>query len=207
MACASGNLALLYLTRWEDRVDREDIEATYPDLIAGLVAHAGVEVVMCHSRADGPVIIGRSGEHHLRSGRIVGVDPLTTFGPLAADSLRRLDGFHNAGDLTVIGPFDPDTGEVVSYEDLVGSHGGLGGWQGEPFLLHPVELHVDGPLIGAVAVHETLRAWIASMRSFAPNGDPQEPPETTVDESPDDGVQDRRPRAAGTRAATEGTRV
>jgi hypothetical protein len=62
--------------------------------------------------------------------------------------------------LTVIGPFDEATGEVVSYENLVGSHGGLGGWQGKPFVIHPVGLPTDGPpLVGATAVHAQLRSW------------------------------------------------
>jgi hypothetical protein len=57
----------------------------------------------------------------------------------------------------------------VSYEDLVGSHGGLGGWQGQPFLLHPVDLPVvDAPLIGAPAVHAQLRRWLDSLRTGQP---------------------------------------
>jgi uncharacterized membrane protein YvlD (DUF360 family) len=165
MACASGNLALLYLTMSDDRVDREDIDLTYPSLIPGLVVHPGVGLVMCHSRSDGPVVISRSGEHYLASGRVLGTDPLVAFGPLALESLRRLDAFSNTGDVIVIGPYDPETGQVVSYEDLVGSHGGLGGWQGEPFLLHPTELAINGPLVGAVAVHDTLRRWLDSLQS------------------------------------------
>lgn len=181
IACASGNLALLYLTMSDDRVDRQQIDLRYPDLIEGLVAHPGVGLVLCHSATHGPVVVGRTGEHFLASGRVVGVDPLLPFGPRAAESLRRLDGFPNTGDLIVIGPFDAETGEVVSYEDLVGSHGGLGGRQGEPFLLHPVDLPVDdSPLVGAVAVHATLRRWLGSLRTgqplAAPSASAESPP-------------------------------
>ena len=166
VSCASGNLALLYLMVSDDRVDREEIELRYPDLIEGLLAHPGVGVILVHSAMNGPVALGRMGEHFLASGRIVGTDPLVPFGPLAADSLRRLHGFGNAGDLAIIGPYDAATGEVISYEDLVGSHGGLGGRQQEPFLLHPVDLPIsDAPLVGAPAVHAELRRWLESLRT------------------------------------------
>lgn len=166
VVCASGNLAHLYLTFSDDRVDREQVDRRYPNLIKGLLDHPGVGLVLAHSARHGPVALGRTGEHFLASGRVVGLDPLIPFGLLAAQSLSRLAGFTNTGDLSVIGPFDAATGEVVSYEDLVGSHGGLGGWQGQPFLLHPVDLPVaDAPLVGAPAVHAELRRWLESLRT------------------------------------------
>jgi uncharacterized membrane protein YvlD (DUF360 family) len=166
VTCASGNLALLYLTCSDDRLPREEIDRLYPDLISGLISHPGVGLVVVRSERNGPVALGRDGEHYLATGRIVGDDPIAGFGPRAADGLRRLDGFSNTGDLVVIGPYDQATGEVVSYEDLVGSHGGLGGWQGEPFLLHPTELPIgDEPLVGAPAVHARLRLWLDSLQN------------------------------------------
>jgi hypothetical protein len=169
VACASGNLVLLYLTLSDDRIDREMIDEHYPDLIPGLLAHPGVGVILVHSAVNGPIVLGRSGEHHLTSGRVVGEDPLAVYGRLAVEGLTRLDQFRNAGDLTVIGPYDPESGEVISYEDLVGSHGGLGGRQGEPFLLHPVELPLsDGPPIGAPAVNAQLRDWLEILESDQP---------------------------------------
>jgi hypothetical protein len=166
VVCASGNLAHLYLTFSDDRVDREQVDRRYPNLIKGLLDHPGVGLVLAHSARHGPVALGRTGEHFLASGRVVGLDPLIPFGLLAAQSLSRLAGFTNTGDLSVIGPFDAATGEVVSYEDLVGSHGGLGGWQGQPFVLHPVDLPVaDAPLVGAPAVHAELRRWLESLRT------------------------------------------
>ena len=118
-------------------------------------------------------MLGRNGTHNLVTDRITGLDPLLVFGTLAAQSLRRLDGFANAGDLTVIGPFDEATGEVVSYENLVGSHGGLGGWQGKPFMIHPLGLPIAGaPLIGATAVHAQLQSWQKLIRATPDNGHP-----------------------------------
>jgi len=203
VACASGNLVLLYLTFSDDRVDRERIDEHYPGLIPGLLVHPGVGVVMVHSATSGAVVLGRGGERYLASGRVVGEDPLAIYGPLAAASLARLDGFTNAGDLTVIGPYDPETGEVLSYENLVGSHGGLGGRQSEPFLLHPVDLPlVDGPLIGAPAVHTQLRGWLEMLRGGGPKvvsddiGDP-DPNKATrpVDDGADVDDAEVRPAA------------
>jgi uncharacterized membrane protein YvlD (DUF360 family) len=181
VVCASGNLAHLYLTFSDDRVDREQVDLRYPNLIQGLLDHPGVELVLAHSARHGPVALGQTGEHYLASGRVVGLDPLRPFGPLAGESLLRLDGFVNTGDLSVMGPFDAATGEVVSYEDLVGSHGGLGGWQGQPFLLHPVDLPLhQAPLVGATAVHAELRRWLESLRS----GEPLATPTASTDPSP-----------------------
>jgi uncharacterized membrane protein YvlD (DUF360 family) len=176
VACASGNLALLYLTVEPGRLDREEIDRRYPDLIPGLLAHPGVAFVLVHSGVDGALVLGRDGSNHLTTGHIVGRDPLASAGPYAAESLRRIDGFGNAGDICVIGPYDERSGDVVSYEDLVGSHGGLGGRQAEPFLLHPADLSIgDAPIVGAPAVHAVLRRWLAILAGGAPAPERDEP--------------------------------
>ena len=128
VACASGNLVLLYLTCLDSRLDRDKIGRRYPELIPGLVAHPGVALVVVDTTDVGPVALGRAGQHELTTGRVVGNDPLAGLGPLAARSLRRLAGFWNTGDSSSSGPYDEATGEVVSFEDLVdptaGSEGG-----------------------------------------------------------------------------------
>ena len=44
----------------------------------------------------------------------------------------------------------PRFGEVAAFEELVGSHGGLGGTQCFPFVLHPAELEwPDEEVVGA----------------------------------------------------------
>ena len=45
----------------------------------------------------------------------------------------------HAPDLLLISQYDPELGEVAAFEELIGSHGGLGGPQTEPFILHPAE--------------------------------------------------------------------
>ena len=161
VGCASGNLALMYFTFTTDRATLEEIEARYPRLVEALTDHPGVGFVLAHSALDGPVVMTRIGRMRLGDREpIEGNNPLAPYGPFAREALLRLDAFGNTGDLAIISPIDPVTGEVVSYEELVGSHGGLGGWQGAPFLMRPAEWDIRSePLVGAPAVFEELRRW------------------------------------------------
>jgi hypothetical protein len=75
--------------------------------------------------------------------------------------LKRTDGFPNAPDILVMSLYRPETGEVAAFEELVGSHGGLGGPQTHPFVLYPVMLPIDpGPIVGAAALHTQLKTWV-----------------------------------------------
>jgi hypothetical protein len=49
--------------------------------------------------------------------------------------------FPSAGDLWVISTLYPD-GTVAALEELVGSHGGVGGEQTDAFIFHPADLAV-----------------------------------------------------------------
>jgi hypothetical protein len=160
LVVASGNLAMVYFTLHPGKPTRAEIEATYPGLVGGLAAHPGVGVVVVGDEA-GPVAVGNRGEHHLCDGRIIGEDPLSVYGPRARADLLRHQEIEHVGDLVLISTVDPGTEEVAAFEELVGSHGGLGGWQTEAFLLHPAEWPVDEEvLIGPVAVHRQLVAWL-----------------------------------------------
>ncbi|HWV36577.1 MAG TPA: alkaline phosphatase family protein, partial [Thermomicrobiales bacterium] len=162
---ASGNLGLISFPQWEHRATLEDIEHAYPDLVSGLARHPGISFVMIHSEGRGPVVIGPEGLRILNDDRVEGTDPLASFGPHVPDLLRRTDGFVNAPDILVNSMVDPETGEVAAFEELVGSHGGLGGTQTMPFLLHPaaLPLHTEHP-IGASALHDELMRWMACSR-------------------------------------------
>ena len=161
VVCASGNLALVYLDTSGERLTLEEIGARHPQLIAGLAAHEGIGFLLAHSQAHGPVAVGRSGVNYLAEGRVQGSDPLAAFGPEAPEDLRRLDAMAHVGDLVLNSRLDPDTDEVAAFEELVGSHGGLGGWQTKAFLLHPTEWPVRAEaLVGAPAIHAELEAWL-----------------------------------------------
>ena len=97
--------------------------------------------------------------------RVVGDDPLNGYRH-AALHLRRTDRFTHVPDILCNGRFDPVLGDVPAFEELVGSHGGLGGTQAEPFLLSPVELTLpQEPIVGAESLHRAIKPWAeAAMR-------------------------------------------
>ncbi len=163
VVCASGNLALVYFVATPARLTLEALAARHPRLLAALAGHHGIGFIMLRSEGVGPIVVGPSGIRYLETDRIDGEDPLGPFGPSAADDLRRLDAMPNVGDLVVNSRLDTDTGEVAAFEELVGSHGGLGGWQTDAFVLLPAAwptLGEDRPLVGAPAVHELLAAGL-----------------------------------------------
>jgi hypothetical protein len=93
-----------------------------------------------------------------------GEDPTTVFGPHTVLSLRRSDEMEHAPDLLLISQFDPELGEVAAFEELIGSHGGLGGPQTEPFILHPADWTLDEDVpLGAPAIYRNIRSWLSSI--------------------------------------------
>jgi hypothetical protein len=155
IVCASGNLAHVYLSALPGRVPLDVVRAAHPGLVEGLVAHPGIQFVM-GTTDGGPVVVGRHGARSLADGAVVGDrDPLASLGPDAVPALRRLDAFPHSGDLILNGAVGRD-GSVAAFEDLVGSHGGLGGPQSEAFLVVPQGWDVPDRLANGVAVHELL---------------------------------------------------
>ena len=70
----------------------------------------------------------------------------------------------HAPDLLLISQYDPELGEVAAFEELIGSHGGLGGPQTEGFILHPADWVLDEEVpLGAPAVYRNLRRWLGDM--------------------------------------------
>jgi hypothetical protein len=56
--------------------------------------------------------------------------------------------------------YDPELEEGCAFEELICFHGGLGGLQTRPFILHPSHLEVPpGPILGAASVHGILAGW------------------------------------------------
>ncbi len=160
---ASGNLGLVYFPRTPGRLTLEDIAALHPRLLPGLAAHPGVGFVMVRSRAHGPLVLGADGTRRLRDDHVEGTDPLARFGPHASEDLRRHDRLPHVGDILVNSRIDPSTGEVAAFEELVGCHGGLGGWQSRAVLIHPAAWPVGGRFVGADAVHRQLVAWLERL--------------------------------------------
>jgi uncharacterized membrane protein YvlD (DUF360 family) len=160
----SGNLGLVYLMETPHRLTLEEIRERHPDLIPALCGHPHVGFILVRSAEDGAVVLGARGSRRLADGKVEGEDPLAGFPPNAALHLRRTDGFPHVADIMVNSFFDPDTEEGCAFEELISFHGGMGGPQTQPFILHPVQLEVPGePIIGAEAVHRLLRGWRAEL--------------------------------------------
>jgi hypothetical protein len=105
-------------------------------------------------------VLGGDGERRLDDGSVQGVDPLAAFSPTAASHLLRTDGFDHVADIMVGSFYDPELDEGCAFEELISFHGGLGGPQTRPFILHPEALKVPNePLLGAAAVHGLLVRW------------------------------------------------
>ena len=78
--------------------------------------------------------------------------------------------YPNAPDIYVNSLYDPVLDEVAAFEELVGCHGGLGGWQTRPLLVHPAGWSIDedllderGRLRGAPAVHHQMVRWLERL--------------------------------------------
>lgn len=159
----SGNLGAVWFPRLPGPVTLEDLQATWPQVVSGLVEHPGVGFVVAHSGQHGPVAMGRHGVHHLRTGHVEGADPLAGFGTRARGDFLRVAGFTNAADLYLNSSWDPEGGEVHAFEGLVGCHGGLGGWQDQAMLVHPAEWTLDEPVFGAEMLHQQLVRWLERL--------------------------------------------
>ena len=76
----------------------------------------------------------------------------------------------NAGDLVVFSTYDPVTGETSSFEPQLGSHGGIGGAQMEPFVLYPSDLEPSAQpvmLVGVDELRSTIDRWLANAEAGA----------------------------------------
>ncbi len=159
----SGNLGLVYFTGNDHRLTVEELEALHPGLVASVAAHPGVGLLMVRSQEFGAVVFGPRGTRFLDTDKVEGEDPTDLFGPHTVMSLKREDAMTHAPDLLLLSQYDPELGEVAAFEELIGSHGGLGGPQTEPFILHPVEWQLDEEVpLGAPAIYRNIRRWLSS---------------------------------------------
>lgn len=180
LVLASGNLGLVSFPDVPHRMSKEEIDARHPALLTTLANHPGIGFLLVRSEQHGGVVLGAYGAE-IPLGRLdENPGPLAVFGPGAADAVRRTHSFPHTADIMVNSFHDPADGEVLAFEEQIGSHGGLGGAQGSPFLLSPLAFSEpvddDGDLVGAEHVHRVLRRWLRET-----NG-PQVPLETEPEE-------------------------
>jgi uncharacterized membrane protein YvlD (DUF360 family) len=167
----SGNLGLLYV-RGKRRHTLEDLEREWPALVPGLATHAGVGFVAGVDDAGVPWAIGADGRRDLATGVVHGIDPLAPFGPHAPRVLLRAVTMPEAPDLYVNSVVDAVTDDVHAFEGLVGSHGGLGGWQDHAMLLGPADLMAGLPdrIEGADQLHQVLVGMLERCGQRVPTG-------------------------------------
>jgi hypothetical protein len=187
----SGNLGLVWFTGHDHRLTVEELEELHPGLVAAVAAHPGVGLLLVRSKAFGAVVFGPNGTRYLDEDRVEGEDPTTLFGPHTIMSLKREDAMTHAPDLLLLSQYDPELGEVAAFEELIGSHGGLGGPQTEPFILHPVEWTLDEEVpLGAPAIYRNIRRWLESIGiklgpAAAAGATAPAPPATTEAKAPE----------------------
>ncbi|MFC5954861.1 phage holin family protein [Streptomyces pratens] len=172
---ASGNLGLVSFPDVPHRMTKEEIDARHPALLPTLANHPGIGFLLVGSERHGGVVLGAHGAEIPLDELDDDPGPLAAFGPGTADAVRRTHSFPHTADIMVNSFHDPADGEVLAFEEQIGSHGGLGGAQSRPFLLSPVALSApvaDGEeLAGAEQVHHVLRRWLKeSDASHLPAG-------------------------------------
>ena len=171
LVLGSGNLGLLYV-RGSERLTLDDIELRWPRLLPGLRSHPGIGFVAGIDAGGRPWALGAAGRHELATGGVDGVDPLAPFGPHAARVLLRAISMPEAPDLYINSIVDANSLDVAAFENLVGAHGGLGGWQDRAVLLAPADLMpTDTDRIeGADALHRVLvnMLALAGQRASSP---------------------------------------
>ena len=143
MVCVSGNLANVYFNLHGGKVSLSEINTEHPQLVDKLVMHAGIGFVIVYNDESTPLILSKEGARDLVTGIVTGVDPLQPYSQpdLRAQQLWHVAQFPHAGDLIIVSTLYPDE-QVAAFEELVGSHGGLGGEQTNAFLMHPSDVHV-----------------------------------------------------------------
>ncbi|QHC32251.1 alkaline phosphatase family protein [Streptomyces sp. HF10] len=164
---ASGNLGLVSFPDVRHRMTREEIDARHPALLTTLADHPGIGFLLVASEAHDGVVLGPGGTEIPLADLDRDPGPLARFGPGAVEAVRRTHSFPHTADIMVNSAYEPADGEVLAFEEQIGSHGGLGGAQSRPFLMSPLELSepvaAGERLTGAEQVHRVLRRWLGEL--------------------------------------------
>ncbi len=162
---ASGNLAMIYLTQWSQRLTYEELNNYFPELIPGIVNNEYVGFILVRSQEHGDLAIGKNGTYFLDHDEIQGENPLEGFGDNIVRHLKRTSSFEHTPDILVNSFYDKEADEVCAFEELVGSHGGAGGDQSKPFILYPSTWNVsDDEIIGAENIYRLLKENLAELK-------------------------------------------
>ncbi|MEV8124276.1 phage holin family protein [Streptomyces sp. NPDC085944] len=196
---ASGNLGLVSFPDVPHRMTREEIDARHPALLPTLANHPGIGFLLVRSEEHGGVVLGARGAEVPLDRLDEDPGPLAPFGPGAADAVRRTHSFPHTADIMVNSFHDPADGEVLAFEEQIGSHGGLGGAQSHAFLLSPTVLSAPAgqgeELVGAERIHRVLRHWLRESNGPQVPVQAEDPRPNVVESAPfpvtDGFVQDK----------------
>lgn len=150
----SSSLAHVYWTEPDHPLVLDEIRADPQRraLYYFLAAHRGIGFVAtrlldgAHVESPrGRALITGTGELAL----LEGSDPLAHYAPTAVErrALLHLIRLPNAGDLVLVGAYDPERDLCICFDDQVGAHGALGGRQFWPFIMAPAGLIPAGHTI------------------------------------------------------------
>ena len=149
---ASGSI---YLTASKERLTLEEIAELHPRLVETLASHPGISFVMVRSREHGPVVIGtrrapaprrrhcrgRGPAGGLRRDRRRAPAPPRQLPPLPRHPRQRR-------------PMTRTPTRSRPFEEFMGSHGGIGGPQTQPFAVVPAQWSEPAaPIVGVEAMH------------------------------------------------------
>lgn len=162
----SGNLGNVWFKDFKSRPTRQKIDAAYPGFLKHLLNTNGIGLLIVLGKNRQPICIGQDGEVNLKTGEVTGSNPLSAYKTIRLQDLLQVGLNSNAPDLQIISSRHPSTGEVYAFEELVGNHGGIGGWQTEAILLHPSSLSIPerfldhGELYDSATVHKVFTNWL-----------------------------------------------
>lgn len=162
----SGNLGNVWLKSFKKRPTKTQIEAAHPDFFEKLIKVPGVGLIIVDNGKDGPVCIGTQGQINLLNKSVTGKNPLREYKNIRVNELLALAQNTNAPDIQIISSKTSGSNEVHAFEELVGNHGGIGGWQTEAILIHPGKLKIpktlyeDGGLYDSTTIHKIFVDWL-----------------------------------------------
>jgi len=135
---SSGNLAHIYFNVTRERMAISEVAILYPDLLEALVSQPGIGMVL-GLEAGRPVVITSHGTAALT---VSWLPPGLPEPEQSAADLDRLIRFPHSGDLVLLGTWN-ERSHVVTFEDQIATHGGIGGPQDYPFFLTPPDVPLD----------------------------------------------------------------
>lgn len=162
----SGNLGNVWLKRFKSRPTKQQIENAHPDLIENLLKTPGIGLIIVPDGKAGPVCIGARGQINLLTKSVEGKNPLSEYKNVRIKELLAVARNPNAPDIQLISSKRPGSNEVHAFEELVGNHGGIGGWQTEAILIHPSKLSIpkkfyeDNGIYDSTTIHKIFVDWL-----------------------------------------------